>query len=77
MFSKDPTYLGYPEDGYLLQGVMQFLERGLISVAQDAYLLFEVSSILLINQNKVEIISCAELLIDVAESRCQVKAPKE
>ena len=43
----------------------------------SAYLLLEVSPILLINQDQVEVVSYTELLVHLAERWCQVEATEE
>lgn len=40
-------------------------------------LLFEIPSVLLVDENKIEIVSDAKFLINVAEGRCQVETTKE
>jgi hypothetical protein len=40
-------------------------------------ILLKVPSVLLVNQNKIEIVSCAELLVDVSECRSQLKASQK
>lgn len=49
-------------------------ERGDVNIA---HLLFEITSVLLVDQNKVEIITCAEFFVYISESRRQVEATKE
>ena len=41
------------------------------------YLLLEVPPVLLVDENEVEVISCAELLVHVAEGRREVEAAEE
>ena len=40
-------------------------------------LLLKVPSVLFVDENKVEVVSDAELFVDISESRCQVEATKE
>ena len=47
------------------------------STLTGTYLLFEVASILLVNEHKVQVISGAKLLVYVPECWCQVKAAEE
>lgn len=43
----------------------------------NAYLLLEISPILLINENQVEIVTYAEFLVHFPERRCQLETAKE
>jgi hypothetical protein len=43
----------------------------------DTHLLFEITSILFVDQDEVKIIACAELFVHVAECGGQVKPAKE
>jgi hypothetical protein len=40
-------------------------------------LLLEIPSVFLVYEDEVQVVSDAELLIDIAESGCQVEATKE
>lgn len=42
-----------------------------------SYLLLEVSSVLLVNKDKIEVISDAELLVDFSESWRQIESTEE
>ena len=41
------------------------------------YLLFKIPSVFFINENKVEVISCAKFLVNFAERWCKIKSTKE
>ena len=41
------------------------------------YLLFKISSILLVDKHKIQVITSAELLVDIPERRCKVETTEE
>lgn len=70
------TYLWYPENSDFLKQIAKV--NGCISGdKEDEYLLLEVSPVLLINENEVQVIPGAELFVHFSEGRCEVEATKE
>jgi len=41
------------------------------------FLLFEITPILFIDENQIEVVPCAKFFIDVPECRCQIETTKE
>ena len=67
--------LWYPKNSDFLDRFKR--QNALQNVESQQYLLFEVSPVLLVNEDKVKVITGSEFLVDVAEGWRQVKATKE
>ena len=68
------AYLRYPKNGNFLRAVSI---SDYTKTTYSTYLLLEVASVLFVNENKVEVVARAELLVHVAECRRQVKPAEE
>ena len=51
--------------------------QGNMTDRRKTYLLLEVPPVLLVDENEVEVVSRAELLVDVSERRREVEAAQE
>ena len=66
------AHLRYPEHRNLLRRSVNEGGRSWIST-RDSYLLLEIPSIFFVDKDEIEVVTCAEFLVHISESRSQVK----